>query len=163
RAVPALGGQRKDAGRRLRRPRARGPGPEEGERARRPPDRAAAPPDQLRPPLHRRRQREPARPPPSPGRDPRRHPRPPARRGAPVGLGPGVSPRYLALAADYDGTLAYRGRVEEATLAALRRVRASGRRLLLVTGRELPSLFATFDRPELFDLVVAENGGLLYE
>jgi hypothetical protein len=71
--------------------------------------------------------------------------------------------RFLALAADYDGTLAHHGRVEESTLAALQRVRASGRHLLLVTGRELPSLFRTFAHTALFDLVVAENGGLLYE
>jgi hydroxymethylpyrimidine pyrophosphatase-like HAD family hydrolase len=71
--------------------------------------------------------------------------------------------RFLALAADYDGTLAHHGRVEDSTIAALRRLRASGRRLLLVTGRELPSLFRAFAHTELFDLVVAENGGLLYE
>lgn len=71
--------------------------------------------------------------------------------------------RFLALAADYDGTLAHHGRVDDPTLAALQRVRASGRRLVLVTGRELPSLFRTFAQTALFDLVVAENGGLLYE
>jgi HAD superfamily hydrolase (TIGR01484 family) len=74
-----------------------------------------------------------------------------------------VTPRFLALAADYDGTLAHHGCVEDATLADLQRARASGRRLLLVTGRELPSLFRTFAHASLFDLVVAENGGLLYE
>ena len=31
--------------------------------------------------------------------------------------------RFLALAADFDGTLAHHGRVDEATVAALRRVR----------------------------------------
>ena len=71
--------------------------------------------------------------------------------------------RYLALAADYDGTLARHGQVDDATVAALRRLRASGRRLLLVTGREMPELAAAFDHIELFDLVVAENGGLLHE
>jgi hydroxymethylpyrimidine pyrophosphatase-like HAD family hydrolase len=71
--------------------------------------------------------------------------------------------RFLALAVDFDGTLAHHGQVDEPTLAALRRVREAGRRLLLVTGRELPSLFRTFAHTELFDLVVAENGGLLYE
>src|SRR3954447_7280153 len=45
--------------------------------------------------------------------------------------------RYLALATDYDGTLATAGRVTAPTLAALERLRQSGRRLLLVTGREL--------------------------
>jgi HAD superfamily hydrolase (TIGR01484 family) len=71
--------------------------------------------------------------------------------------------RFLALAVDYDGTIAHHGRVDDSTVAVLQRVRASGRRLLLVTGRELPSLFRTFEHAALFDLVVAENGGLIYE
>jgi hydroxymethylpyrimidine pyrophosphatase-like HAD family hydrolase len=80
-----------------------------------------------------------------------------------VGLGRPLSPRFLALAVDFDGTIADHGTVDEETLLALRRVTTSGRRLLLVTGRELPSLFRTFAHVDLFDLVVAENGGLLYE
>jgi HAD superfamily hydrolase (TIGR01484 family) len=74
-----------------------------------------------------------------------------------------MTARVLALATDYDGTLAHHGRVDPSTVAALRRLRESGRRLLLVTGRELPDLCQTFDHTSLFDLVVAENGGLLYE
>lgn len=70
--------------------------------------------------------------------------------------------RYRALVTDYDGTIASDGIVNAATVAALERVRPSGRALLLVTGRELPSLFATFDRVDLFDLVVAENGAVVY-
>ncbi len=70
--------------------------------------------------------------------------------------------QYLALATDYDGTLAHHGRVDEPTLAALERLRASGRRLILVTGRELPELLEVFPRVGLFDRVVAENGALLY-
>ena len=38
--------------------------------------------------------------------------------------------RYLALACDYDGTLASEGRVAPETVAALERLRASGRQLL---------------------------------
>jgi hydroxymethylpyrimidine pyrophosphatase-like HAD family hydrolase len=70
--------------------------------------------------------------------------------------------RYLLLATDYDGTLAKDGRVDEPTLAALERLRATGRRLVLVTGRELPELLEIFPQIHLFDLVVAENGALLY-
>jgi hydroxymethylpyrimidine pyrophosphatase-like HAD family hydrolase len=70
--------------------------------------------------------------------------------------------RYQALAVDYDGTIAHDGVVDDATLAALRRVRQSGRRLLLVTGRELDDLIATFPHVDLLDRVVAENGALLY-
>jgi hydroxymethylpyrimidine pyrophosphatase-like HAD family hydrolase len=70
---------------------------------------------------------------------------------------------YRALATDYDGTIATHGRVHGATVAALQRVRAAGLRLLMVTGRELADLFNTFDRVDVFDLVVAENGAVLYD
>jgi HAD superfamily hydrolase (TIGR01484 family) len=70
--------------------------------------------------------------------------------------------RYLALACDYDGTLAAEGRVSPETVAALERLRASGRQLLLVTGRELDGLLAIFPHVRLFDCVVAENGAVLY-
>jgi hypothetical protein len=70
--------------------------------------------------------------------------------------------RYLVLATDYDGTLAHHEQVDAPTIAALERLRASGRRLLLVTGRELDDLRRVFSRLDLFDRVVAENGALLY-
>lgn len=70
--------------------------------------------------------------------------------------------RYLALATDYDGTLAHDGHVSKPTVAALERFRASGRRIILVTGREIPDLSKTCRHLELFDLIVAENGALLY-
>jgi hydroxymethylpyrimidine pyrophosphatase-like HAD family hydrolase len=43
-------------------------------------------------------------------------------------------------ATDYDGTIAEHNRVDAATARALQRVRATGRKLLLVTGRMLPDL-----------------------
>lgn len=52
--------------------------------------------------------------------------------------------RYLALATDYDGTLATHGQVDEETLDALKRLRESGRKLLLVTGRHLDDLSSVF-------------------
>lgn len=70
--------------------------------------------------------------------------------------------RYHALAADYDGTLAHHGHVEESTLKALRRLKETGRKLVLVTGRELDQLMEVFPEISLFDRVVAENGALLY-
>jgi hydroxymethylpyrimidine pyrophosphatase-like HAD family hydrolase len=70
--------------------------------------------------------------------------------------------RYQALATDYDGTLAHHGRVSEKTVASLRSFLASGRRLIMVTGRELPELLDIFPQIDLFEWVVAENGGLLY-
>jgi hypothetical protein len=68
-----------------------------------------------------------------------------------------------ALAIDYDGTIAENGRTPAPTAAALARVRASGRKLVLVTGRilvELREVCPNVDR--MFDAVVAENGALLY-
>ena len=67
------------------------------------------------------------------------------------------------LATDYDGTLAHDGVVDEATVNALIAFRRSGRKLLLVTGRELPDLIRVFPQLDLFDRVVAENGALLFE
>ena len=70
---------------------------------------------------------------------------------------------YHALAVDYDGTLATDGVVDDATVAALRRMRESGRRVVLVTGRVLDQLLAIFPQIGLCNLVVAENGALLYD
>lgn len=70
--------------------------------------------------------------------------------------------RYLALAADYDGTLATNGVVDGDTVEALRRLSASGRKLILVTGRQLGDLLRAFPEARMFDAVVAENGAALY-
>ena len=67
-----------------------------------------------------------------------------------------------ALATDYDGTLASHGVVSKTTLEALLRLKASGRKLLMVTGRELPDLRRVFPEVDICDAVVAENGALLY-
>lgn len=69
---------------------------------------------------------------------------------------------FIALATDYDGTLAHDGIVARKTLAALERFKKSGRKLVLVTGRELPDLKRVFSEVSLFDKVVAENGALIY-
>src|SRR5690349_18164327 len=70
---------------------------------------------------------------------------------------------FAALAADYDGTIATDGLVPDTVLDALKRFKETGRRLILVTGRELPDLQAAFPGHEIFDRIVAENGALLYE
>ncbi|MHB9089793.1 MAG: HAD family hydrolase [Chloroflexota bacterium] len=69
---------------------------------------------------------------------------------------------YAVLACDFDGTIATEGRVAEPTIAALERVRTSGRRLVLVTGRQIRDMQAIFPRLDLFDRVVGENGAVLY-
>lgn len=70
--------------------------------------------------------------------------------------------RFRAIASDYDGTLAQDGRVDRDTLAGLKRARESGRTLILVTGRELPSLLSVFSGLDHFDWIVAENGALIH-
>jgi HAD superfamily hydrolase (TIGR01484 family) len=69
---------------------------------------------------------------------------------------------FIVLATDYDGTLAHDGVVDDKTIAAVERLRNSGRRIVLVTGRHLPDLCKIFPRLELFDRVIVENGGVLY-
>ena len=71
--------------------------------------------------------------------------------------------RFRVLACDFDGTIATDGVVAPETLATLERVRATGRRLLLVTGRTGPQLEAVFARWSLFHRVVLENGAVLVD
>ena len=70
--------------------------------------------------------------------------------------------RYHALAVDYDGTIAHDGVVADATADALQRLKNSGRRLILVTGRELEELLVICPQIQLLERVVAENGALIY-
>ncbi len=70
--------------------------------------------------------------------------------------------RYTAIALDYDGTIAHDGVVPPHVLEGLRRLKASGRKVILVTGRELDELLGIFPEIGLFDRVVAENGALMY-
>jgi HAD superfamily hydrolase (TIGR01484 family) len=69
---------------------------------------------------------------------------------------------FYVLACDYDGTLALNGKVDKDTMNALERVKRSGRKLMMVTGRELPDLRNTCEYLDLFDAIVVENGALLY-
>jgi hydroxymethylpyrimidine pyrophosphatase-like HAD family hydrolase len=70
--------------------------------------------------------------------------------------------RYLALVSDYDGTLAAHGEMAAETVSAIQRLRASGRRAVMVTGRRLDELRAICPHLDLFDFVVAENGALVH-
>lgn len=68
-----------------------------------------------------------------------------------------------ALATDYDGTLATDGVVPEETTRALERLKSSGRHIIMVTGRIIPQLRHVFPQLKLCDLVVADNGAILYD
>jgi HAD superfamily hydrolase (TIGR01484 family) len=71
--------------------------------------------------------------------------------------------RYLALVTDYDGVVARDGRPSPAALAAIGRLRASGRRVILITGRRLNDLLESCPDLSPFDLVIVENGAVVYE
>jgi len=71
--------------------------------------------------------------------------------------------RFRVLACDYDRTLATHGVASGAAVSGLRDVAASGRRLVLVTGRVLDEIRDVFTELDTFDRVVVENGGVLYD
>jgi hydroxymethylpyrimidine pyrophosphatase-like HAD family hydrolase/GTPase SAR1 family protein len=71
--------------------------------------------------------------------------------------------RYHILATDYDGTLASHGRVAEETIVKLKQLKATGCKLVLVTGREMKDLVIVFPAYGVFDHIVAENGALIHE
>src|SRR5688500_3188972 len=72
------------------------------------------------------------------------------------------SMRYHVFATDYDGTIAHHGMVSQSTLDSLYRLRESGRRIVLVTGRELEDLRQVFPEEQVFDWIVAEKWALIY-
>jgi hydroxymethylpyrimidine pyrophosphatase-like HAD family hydrolase len=71
--------------------------------------------------------------------------------------------RYFALVTDFDGVVASAGRPSPAAVAAIERLRRSGRRAILITGRRLPDLLEAFPQHDLFNCIVAENGGVFYD
>ncbi len=70
--------------------------------------------------------------------------------------------RFSAFATDYDGTIATHGQVPAAVMDALGRLKQSGWKLLLVTGRETDDIVQTFREMSVFDRVVSENGAVIY-
>ena len=71
--------------------------------------------------------------------------------------------QFRAIVSDYDRTLADEGRAEPETINALRRARASGQKLVLITGRTLADLRKAFSALTVFNVVVAENGAWLLD
>jgi hydroxymethylpyrimidine pyrophosphatase-like HAD family hydrolase len=66
------------------------------------------------------------------------------------------------LALDYDDTLADNGHVDARTQAALTRFRDAGGVLILVTGRTLEQLRDVYGQLASFEIIVLENGCVLY-
>lgn len=71
--------------------------------------------------------------------------------------------KWRVLATDFDGTLAHHAVVTPETEEALKRARLGGLTLLLVTGREIRDFAGLNVDLGLFDLVVGENGAVLYD
>lgn len=69
---------------------------------------------------------------------------------------------FKAVAFDYDDTIAERGRMDAATEAALRSLRAVGLRLILVSGRRLENIRQICSALDLFDAVILENGAISF-
>jgi hydroxymethylpyrimidine pyrophosphatase-like HAD family hydrolase/energy-coupling factor transporter ATP-binding protein EcfA2 len=69
----------------------------------------------------------------------------------------------LALAVDYDGTIAKNGFVTRETVEAMLRLKKTGKKLLLVTGRQLIDLQRVCTDLGIFDYIVAENGAVLHD
>lgn len=70
--------------------------------------------------------------------------------------------RYVVLATGFDGTLARDGHCDARSLSTLRALAASGRKLILVTSRQLREVLEAFPEAVLFDYLVAENGAVVH-
>jgi hydroxymethylpyrimidine pyrophosphatase-like HAD family hydrolase len=71
--------------------------------------------------------------------------------------------KWRALATDFDGTIATDAVVDEPTQLALVRLRSADVRTLLVTGRHLSDFRTMGSFMSIFDMVVAENGAVLFQ
>ena len=71
--------------------------------------------------------------------------------------------KWHALATDFDGTIATDGVVDEPTRLALIRLRSASVRTFLVTGRELSDFRLMEGFLNIFDMIIAENGAVLYD
>jgi len=70
--------------------------------------------------------------------------------------------KWRALATDYDGTSATHGKPDAVALTALQRFKEAGGTSILVTGRELRDFASLGVDLHPFEVVVAENGGVLF-
>lgn len=66
------------------------------------------------------------------------------------------------LACDYDGTIATHGKISLNTERALIAAKQAGFIICLITGREFEDLLHVCPQIALFDIVIAENGAVLY-
>ena len=73
-----------------------------------------------------------------------------------------INSSFKMLATDYDGTIATRGKITDNVIKALLQVKNHGLLIAIVTGRGFDDLLHICPQIQLFDLIVAENGAILY-
>lgn len=66
------------------------------------------------------------------------------------------------LATDYDGTIATRGKIPDNVEKALLQAKENGFLIAIVTGRGFDDLLRVCPQVKIFDLIITENGALLY-
>ncbi|MEO1431869.1 MAG: HAD family hydrolase [Cyanobacteria bacterium J06633_8] len=69
---------------------------------------------------------------------------------------------FKMLATDYDGTIATKGRIKNNVEKALLEAKQAGFFIGIVTGRGFDDLFRICPQIKIFDLIIAENGTILY-
>jgi hydroxymethylpyrimidine pyrophosphatase-like HAD family hydrolase len=69
---------------------------------------------------------------------------------------------FKMLAMDYDGTIATKGKIAGNVEKALLQVKENGYLIGIVTGRGFDDLLRICPQIKIFDLIVAENGAILY-
>lgn len=70
--------------------------------------------------------------------------------------------RLQVFASDYDDTVARDGSLDPSVLDGFATAQRAGVKIVLVSGREIPSLVSVFPALSSIDFVVGENGGCLY-
>lgn len=70
--------------------------------------------------------------------------------------------KFKMLASDYDDTIATKGQMTDDVKKSLLEVKQAGYLISLVTGRGFDDLLRVCPQIKIFDLVIAENGTILY-
>ncbi|MEM9925815.1 MAG: HAD family hydrolase [Cyanobacteria bacterium P01_D01_bin.50] len=70
--------------------------------------------------------------------------------------------QFKMLATDYDGTIATRGKITDNVEKALLQAKENGFLIAIVTGRGFDDLLRVCPQVKIFDLIITENGAILY-
>ncbi|MGD1911802.1 MAG: HAD family hydrolase [Rivularia sp. (in: cyanobacteria)] len=73
-----------------------------------------------------------------------------------------LNSQFKMLATDYDGTIATRGKIPDNVEKALLQAKENGFLIAIVTGRGFDDLLRVCPQVKIFDLIITENGALLY-